>query len=34
MYKRYKLENNSDLETLVREYSSYGEEIMKSKKVI
>ena len=32
MYKRYKLENNSDLETLVREYSSYGEEIMKSKK--
>lgn len=32
MYKRYKLENNSDLENLVREYSSYGEEIMKTKK--
>lgn len=32
MYKRYKLETNIDLETLVGEYSSYGEEIMKSKK--
>lgn len=32
MYKRYKLENSIDLEVLVRKYSSYGEEIMKTKK--
>lgn len=32
MYKRYKLESNNDLHNLVREYSDYGEEIMKTKR--
>lgn len=32
MYKRYKLENNQDLVSLVKEYSNYGDEIIESKK--
>ena len=32
MYKRYKLENNQDLVSLVKEYSNYGDEIIESNK--
>ena len=30
MYKRYKLEHTSHLESLVKEYSSYGKVIMEN----
>ena len=32
MYKRYKLENNQDLVSLVKEYSNYGDEIIEANK--